>query len=60
MVLSRGKKITKAYAKKLLATGQIEVKDLKSKAGKTYDGIFIIDITDPKYTRFNFTFPDKK
>lgn len=57
---SRNKKITKTYAKKLLTAGQVEVKDLKSKAGKTYDAIFVLDITDPKYTRFHFIFSDKK
>lgn len=57
---SRGKKITKTYAKKLLTAGQVAINGLTSKTGNKYDAIFVMDITDPKYTKFNVIFPDKK
>lgn len=57
---SRGAVLTKARAKKLLSAGQVEIKKLKSKAGKEYDAIFVLDITDPKYTKWTVVFPEKK
>lgn len=55
---ARGKKITKSIAQKLLKNGQAEVNGLKSKAGKDYDAIFIMEVGE-KYVNFKMDFASK-
>lgn len=52
---ARGKKITKTIAKKLLKDGKVEMKKLKSKAGKEYNAVFIMGDTG-KYINFKMEF----
>lgn len=57
---SQGKKMDAGTAKKLLATGKIHYKDLRSqKTGRTYEATVVMADSGEGYVKFNLEFPQR-